>query len=571
VQIQPGDQKIVAAGSITNPDNSTETRMAIARNDALGNPDSTYGSGGFSILPLSGVSAPALGSSNESGWDLVLQPDGKAVVSGFNEVNSSFAVARFNTSGTLDSGFGNGGWTSLNARADSFNPAEGVGLQSTGKVVVAGTSLGIDPNPAEVARFTTGGVIDSGKGGFGQVVQGKATGYTLNTFGMPNNVFHDLAVQQDDKLVAVGLARPDGGQNRLAVARYTASGTLDTTFNGNGYSLFVVPGISESFGWAVALQSNGKIVVTGFSTGTDGAYDMFVARYNSNGTLDPSFGGGTGYVRLDDGAAPQSEEFGRDVAIQPDGKIVVGGWTRITGNPGKVLVARFNVDGTLDGMFGMGGVKFGTQAAGLSSSASGLALQSDGSIIVAGGLSGADGIGHPLLMRFYGDAPLQALGGPAPAGAAVETLTAEQLQPLLTEAVARWQAAGLDTSVLSDLNIRIADLGGTTLGLASGNTIYLDDNAANYGWFVDPTPGDDIEFTTPGNQGEKHRMDLLTVLEHEFGHLLGLGHSTSGVMQDSLATGVRRMPSDAATVDHFFAAGHDQQSLDGDILTALVS
>src|SRR5436190_6277899 len=99
----------------------------------------------------------------------------------------------------------------------------------------------------------------------------------------------------------------------------------------------------------------------------------------------------------------------------------------------------------------MGGVKFGTQAAGLSSSASGVALQSDGSIIVAGGLSGADGIGHPLLMRFYGGATLQALGGPAPAGAAVNTLTMDQLQPLLTEAMARWQAAGVDTSALSGL------------------------------------------------------------------------------------------------------------------------
>ena len=82
VQIQPGDRKIVAAGGV-NPNNDyTDQRMAIARYDSLGNPDNTYGSGGPSIPPLSGVSAPALGSSNESGYDLVLQPDGKAVVAG---------------------------------------------------------------------------------------------------------------------------------------------------------------------------------------------------------------------------------------------------------------------------------------------------------------------------------------------------------------------------------------------------------------------------------------------------------------------------------------------------------
>ena len=69
------------------------------------------------------------------------------------------------------------------------------------------------------------------------------------------------------------------------------------------------------------------------------------------------------------------------------------------------------------------------------------------------------------------------------------------------------------------MNITIGDLGGTTLGLASGNTIWLDENAAGWGWFVDSTPWDDAEFTAPGNQGEQNRIDLLTVVMHELGHL----------------------------------------------------
>jgi len=118
-----------------------------------------------------------------------------------------------------------------------------------------------------------------------------------------------------------------------------------------------------------------------------------------------------------------------------------------------------------------------------------------------------------------------------------------QVKPLLTEAIARWNAAGFNTSGLGGIRFQIADLGGTTLGLAGGHTIWLDDNAAGWGWFVDHTPRSDSEFIRPGNQGERNRMDLLTVLEHEVGHLLGFGHGPDGVMQDTLTAGTRRTVS----------------------------
>src|SRR5262249_12799141 len=123
---------------------------------------------------------------------------------------------------------------------------------------------------------------------------------------------------------------------------------------------------------------------------------------------------------------------------------------------------------------------------------------------------------------------------------AAPTLTPQRGDSLLPEAIQRWQAAGIDTAALAGLDIRIADLGGTTLGLASGHTIWLDGNAAGWGWFIDATPWDDSEFTTPGDQGEQRRMDLLTVLEHELGHLLGHDHEEGGVMADTLPAGVRR-------------------------------
>jgi membrane-associated phospholipid phosphatase len=142
---------------------------------------------------------------------------------------------------------------------------------------------------------------------------------------------------------------------------------------------------------------------------------------------------------------------------------------------------------------------------------------------------------------------------PAPVNA---SLRAGQVPPLLAEALARWQAAGVITTALQGINVRIADLGGLTLGQASGGVIWLDDNAAGWGWFVDPTPRNDSEFTTPGNQGEQGRMDLLTVLEHEIGHLLGRGHEAEGVMQATLSAGRRRTvaPTPAQDAGWFGAA-----------------
>ena len=117
---------------------------------------------------------------------------------------------------------------------------------------------------------------------------------------------------------------------------------------------------------------------------------------------------------------------------------------------------------------------------------------------------------------------------------------------VVQEALARWEATGLTAAqvgLLHSVSFQVADLGGTTLGLQSGTVITVDDNAAGWGWFVDATPSDDSEFRKPGNQGEQNHMDLLTVLMHEMGHVLGLDHEPRGVMQETLDPGTRLSPS----------------------------
>jgi hypothetical protein len=150
--------------------------------------------------------------------------------------------------------------------------------------------------------------------------------------------------------------------------------------------------------------------------------------------------------------------------------------------------------------------------------------------------------------------PLLAAGGPA-TGATAARLTDAQLQPVVAAAIDRWAAAGLDPirlDVLRHATVTVADLGGSYLGLADPavRAIRIDDDAAGRGWFVDPTPRDDSEFATPGDKRVSGRMDLLSVVTHELGHLVGLdddhdqGHAAD-VMGDTLAAGTRRLPTAA--------------------------
>jgi hypothetical protein len=144
--------------------------------------------------------------------------------------------------------------------------------------------------------------------------------------------------------------------------------------------------------------------------------------------------------------------------------------------------------------------------------------------------------------------------------------TSDELTPLLSAAIERWGAAGLNAESLARLqhvSLVVSDLAGATIGSSYQDVVVVDHNAAGHGWFVDGTPGDDAEFTQVDGNLEGHadsmagaQFDLLSVIMHELGHVLGLNHAPAGagdLMQGNLSSGVRRLPS-AADVDAVFAA-----------------
>lgn len=231
--------------------------------------------------------------------------------------------------------------------------------------------VGATPSGWVIVGLRANGTLDSG---FGV----GSTGYTLTDFGSDDDYATAVAVQPDGKYVVVGRAM--GASGKFGIARYDEYGYLDPTFSQNGVTTTDF-GSGDDFAQDVAIQPNGKIVVAGRSGGTDSRFA--VARYNANGGLDTTFSSdGKATANLTTG-----EDNGIAVELQADGKIVVAGYA--SGYGGRIGLARFNANGSLDSSFSGDGqlTKNFTSAIDV---AWGLAIQPADGKIVLGGRAGGD-------------------------------------------------------------------------------------------------------------------------------------------------------------------------------------
>ena len=376
----------------------------LTRFKANGSVDSTFGSDGIVGIPIYNF---AFGEHAIS-----VQSDGKILVAGSTYEGANFVLARYTTNGNLDNSFGIGGivYTIIGHASN----ASSIAIQGDGKIIIVGTTqpMAYTHTSSDIAlvRYTTNGVIDTSFNndgivitnigiryyndiGYTTTIQGDGkilvvgySGYDIalvrytnhggldTTFGnrgivttvIRSNIGDPLVIQQSDgKILVAGST-----STTLVIFRYNTNGSLDSTFGnkGNVNTSFLNSSLNIS---AIVIQSDSKILVAGSTW--NGAQSFILIRYTSNGSLDNSFGD-NGIVATDNGGT-------NALTIQSDGKIVIAGFYLKTNSERNFALARYNTNGSLDNTFG----NFGIVTTDLGrSQAMSIAIQSDGSILVAG-------------------------------------------------------------------------------------------------------------------------------------------------------------------------------------------
>ncbi len=370
VKIQE-DGKIVVIGQSNI---STDADFSVVRYLPNGSLDESFSFDGKVITDIQG------GIDYASSF--AFQSDGKIVVVGSssNGVDFDVSIVRYNSDGSLDNTFNETGILISPISTDT-DYASTVNVQSDGKIVVAGSS-GTD---CFIARYFSNGSIDSTFG---------TDGNTIIDFGEFEG-FSSSVIQPDGKIVAAGSTVNISEESDIILVRFNADGTPDDTFGEEGKVVSEFYDSEEIY--SIALQSDGKIIVTGTVLSFIGiSEDVILIRYNSNGSLDDSFASSGIEVR----DINNQDEFATSVALQSDGKILVAG-TIIQSNPDyDFLLLRYNSDGTPDDSFGENGIVT-TDFSEDREYGHSVAIQPDGRIVMAGKTRGGPALYNDFAIARY--------------------------------------------------------------------------------------------------------------------------------------------------------------------------
>jgi len=341
IVLQP-DGKIILAGYCGNGVNAD---FCVARLNSNGSRDASFGGpggAGNGAFPLS------IGFSNDIGTSVALQPDGKILLGGYcdNGSNFDFCAARLNADGSFDASFvgpgGNGNGRFLLPIGATQDYATALLLQPDGRIVLSGYCIGaMNDQDFCVARLNADGSLDAAFDG----PTGVGNGKFLLPVGTSGDYAYAAMLQPDGNIVIAGSCINGATYDFCATRLLGATGAFDQSFvgpAGNGNGKFMLPiGTFSDVANAIAQQPDGKIVLAGYCYSATGA-DFCVARLNGDGSFDSTFDGpantGNGKFLVPIGTL---DDFANAMTIQPDGKIVVAGYCG-NGSNDDFCVARLN-------------------------------------------------------------------------------------------------------------------------------------------------------------------------------------------------------------------------------------
>lgn len=413
------DGRLVVSGAAT--DAGGQGAAALARYLPSGAFDPGFGTGGSGVV-VSQLGAGATPTSVFLFSGLALQGDGRIIACGSASDaagRDAGLVARFTAAGILDPSFAAGGKfvMQFGQGATPSSRIFGCMAQPDGTTLAAGGhSDAATGSQAFLIRLGVGGILDPTFGTGGLFSQ------QLGAGAMPTSIAADMVPQADGGIVFSLVATDALGNGSMAIARLAAGGaSLDPTFGSGGLTTTSFGGPSPSSeGVHIALQPGGKFIVSGDGDDTMGNPAFLAARYTSTGTLDSSFGAGGRLVsQISAAAVPSSTAIGQ--VLQPSGKVVLLGSALDVGGTTPLAIARYLPDGAFDPSFGGTGVvqrQFGTGATATSSLLGG-AFIPEGRLIAVGAAGTSPSAASWLVASFVADTPPTAAFGFTPAAPAV--------------------------------------------------------------------------------------------------------------------------------------------------------
>ena len=383
ITVLPDGKILVSGASRINSGGVATDSFAEARYNSDGSLDTSFGVQGQRVTEF------VNGAQGNAIFSTVIDAAGKATVVGYivNDTTLSvpdtrWAIARYNADGSLDTSFDSDGKQTFDLR--NYSNLNHAATQADGKILVTGDqgNNAVWYGDTALLRLNANGSVDTSFGTNGLV----SASFGTDSAGMRVLVLTDAKILLVSAISSTG----NGVEGGLGLVRLNSNGTLDTSFDGDGM-------VQLGFGSAVSArvidakqQTDGKtVVLVNAQNSITLANDVYMLRYNANGSLDTSFDT-DGKVAVN-GITPQQ------VMLQPDGDILVAG-----NSQGNVAVTRFNSDGSVDNTFGVTGrltTDFGTA----NDAAYTLALDADGKVLIAGVSNG-----NFALARYNSDGSIDA-------------------------------------------------------------------------------------------------------------------------------------------------------------------